>query len=83
MTAKQKRACPCCGFKTLRSGQGDYEICAVCFWEDDPVGYTQPDYAGGANGVSLIDAKKNFLEIGAVEARFVKEVRAPRPDETS
>ena len=27
-------ACPCCGFLTLPS-RGGYDICPVCFWEDD------------------------------------------------
>jgi hypothetical protein len=26
--------CPCCGFVTL-SERSVYEICPVCFWEDD------------------------------------------------
>ncbi|MEV0490026.1 CPCC family cysteine-rich protein [Streptomyces atratus] len=26
--------CPCCGFVTLGE-RGNYEICSVCFWEDD------------------------------------------------
>lgn len=26
--------CPCCGYRTLRE-RGDYEICKICFWEDD------------------------------------------------
>lgn len=26
--------CLCCGYRTLDS-RGDYDICPVCFWEDD------------------------------------------------
>ncbi len=26
--------CPCCGYKTLKE-RGQYEICSVCYWEDD------------------------------------------------
>lgn len=26
--------CPCCGFLTLDE-RGTFEICPVCFWEDD------------------------------------------------
>lgn len=36
-----KYRCPCCGFFTLDE-RGGYDICPVCFWEDDafiiPVG---------------------------------------------
>jgi len=28
--------CPCCEFKTFdKNSRGNYEICPVCFWEDD------------------------------------------------
>lgn len=49
--------CPCCGSKTL-SEAGAYEICDVCDWEDDPVQSADPDYAGGANKLSLNEARK-------------------------
>lgn len=26
--------CPCCGYRTIKE-RGCYEICAVCYWEDD------------------------------------------------
>ncbi|MFI5096110.1 MAG: CPCC family cysteine-rich protein [Candidatus Acidiferrales bacterium] len=26
--------CPCCRFKTLH-GRGGFELCPICFWEDD------------------------------------------------
>src|SRR5579885_3179586 len=29
-----KYSCPCCGYKTLDE-RGGYDICPVCFWEDD------------------------------------------------
>lgn len=30
----RKFACPCCGCLTLEE-RGGYDICPVCFWEDD------------------------------------------------
>ncbi|MCM1090183.1 MAG: CPBP family glutamic-type intramembrane protease [Muribaculum sp.] len=30
----KKHKCLCCGYKTL-DARGDYDICPVCFWEDD------------------------------------------------
>lgn len=57
-----KYACPCCGCTTL----DDYDICPVCFWEDDPSQYENPDQPGGANGVSLCEAQRSFLESGGV-----------------
>ncbi|MDE6875788.1 MAG: hypothetical protein K2P87_15200 [Lachnospiraceae bacterium] len=30
----KKYQCLCCGYKTLDS-RGEFDICPVCFWEDD------------------------------------------------
>lgn len=53
------KPCPCCGSSTL-SAYGEYEICPVCNWEDDPVQSEDPDYSGGANILSLKQAKHNW-----------------------
>jgi hypothetical protein len=75
-------ACPCCGYLTL-SERGGFEICDVCFWEDD--GQDDPDadvVRGGPNrGLSLTEARRNFAEIGACEPTMVRHVRPPRPTE--
>ena len=61
-------ACPCCGFLTLTGKPpGTFEICPVCYWEDNKVQYDDPDVSGGANDVSLAQARKNFVSFGAVE----------------
>ncbi len=75
-----KHACPCCGYKTLSATRA-YDLCYVCFWEDDPVQYADPDYEGGVNDVSLRLAQRNFREFGASEVRAKESVRAPRGDE--
>lgn len=75
-------ACPCCGFLTLNEPPpGTYEICPVCYWEDDPVQFEDPAFAGGANRVSLTQARQNFLDLGAVSSEFVRNVRPPRNEE--
>ena len=48
--------CPCCGNLTL-SEINTFEICNVCFWEDDPIQSSDPNYSGGANNCSLIQAR--------------------------
>lgn len=61
-------ACPCCGFNTL-DGRGEYDICPVCWWEDD--GQDNDDanvVRGGPNGtLSLTRARINFLATGIFE----------------
>ncbi len=75
-------ACPCCGYLTLGE-RGGFEICDVCFWEDD--GQDDPDaeiVRGGPNGhLSLSDARRNFDLIGACEERHIYDVRPPEPSE--
>ncbi|EPD82220.1 MULTISPECIES: CPCC family cysteine-rich protein [unclassified Paenibacillus] len=56
-------ACPCCEFKTLPV-KGEYDICPVCFWEDD--GTTAPAFYSSPNHMTLTQAQKNFLEFGAM-----------------
>ncbi|MCB9891958.1 MAG: hypothetical protein H6833_09950 [Planctomycetes bacterium] len=74
--------CPCCGNKTLDE-RGAFEICPVCFWEDDG----QDDYdadviRGGPNGsLSLTTARTNYRRFGASDERSLGHVRAPRPEE--
>ena len=48
--------CPCCGQPTITE-VGCYEICELCGWEDDPVQSANPNYPGGANQNSLLQAR--------------------------
>ena len=73
-----KYTCPCCGYKTLdEEPPGTFEICPICFWEDDNVQFDDPDYKGGANDVSLREAQINFEKLGAYEEDKMKFVRKP------
>ena len=75
-------ACPCCQHLTLQEEPpGSYLVCPVCFWEDDPVQVADTSYKGGANAVSLREARDNYLRFGASEERFAGRVRQPTPDE--
>ena len=55
---------------------GSFAICKICFWEDDPVQIMDPWFTGGANKPSLVEAQQSYAAIGAMEARFKKNVRA-------
>lgn len=78
-----KYKCPCCGFYTLQEkANGTYEICPVCFWEDDPIQLHDEKYEGGANKVSLMQAQKNYQMFGASEKEWIEHVRSPKEDET-
>ena len=51
--------CPCCNEGTINS---QYDICLVCGWEDDIVQNEDENFSGGANKMSLIEHRQNFLE---------------------
>jgi len=74
--------CPCCMNLTLsQPPPGTFEVCPVCFWEDDAVQSNDPHFEGGANEMSLSTARTNYLEFGAVDKKFMAIVRRPLPDE--
>ncbi|WP_284198134.1 CPCC family cysteine-rich protein [Chitinimonas prasina] len=56
-------SCPCCGYRSLHE-RGAYEICKVCFWEDD--GSVDNGCVSGPNHMGLREARLSFLDVGAV-----------------
>ncbi len=53
--------CPVCGKYTFEAW-GDFDVCEVCNWENDPIQYYKPDYPGGANHMSLNEARQAYRE---------------------
>lgn len=53
--------CPCCGYPTLDE-RGGYDICTLCFWEDDGQDDHNADLVlGGPNAdCSLAEARSNW-----------------------
>lgn len=58
-------SCPCCGFNTIDE-RAAYEICPVCWWEDDGQDNKNADISmGGPNeDISLTQARINYLKFG-------------------
>jgi hypothetical protein len=81
VTEVAKYPCPCCGYLVFGDLPGSYDTCPICFWEDDLVQLRWPQLGDGANAVPLVEAQQNFLKLGAMEQRFVKNVRAVGPDD--
>lgn len=77
----QKYTCPCCSYKTLEQPNSSYDICPVCYWEDDPQQLADPNLEEAANEVSLRQAQRNFIEFGACERDMIKNVRKPNESE--
>jgi hypothetical protein len=77
-----KYACVCCGYLTLDEAPSNtFQFCPVCFWEDDDVQFGDPSFEGGANRVSLHDARANYAAFGAVDQPARAHVRPPLLDE--
>lgn len=80
--APAKFACPCCGYLTLaEEPPGSFQMCEVCWWEDDPIQFADPVYEGGANAPSLHQAREHFRSIGVSDPHLKGHERKPRVDE--
>jgi hypothetical protein len=66
--------CDCCDYFTIPDGE-DYEICSICFWQQDAFGISEPNEESGANHeLTLVRGRKNFLTIGACCEEMLKNV---------
>ncbi|TQV80972.1 hydrolase [Denitrobaculum tricleocarpae] len=54
---------------------------SVCGREDDNVQADNPDRRGGANTISLNEAKATFSAYGAISQLYVMKLRKPRLEE--
>ena len=81
MAGDERFPCPCCGYLSFSEPPGSYDICEICYWEDDLVQLRDPRYAGGANVASLLEAQSNFATRGWCEDRVAPYVRPPLPDD--
>ena len=53
--------CPVCG-KFEFEGYDDMDMCDVCGWSNDALQVEKPDYTGGANMMSLNQAKEAYRQ---------------------
>ena len=80
--SQEQVPCPCCGYLTI-SERGAFQICPVCFWQDDGQDDHNADQVlGGPNGdISLTTGRANYLAFGASRQRDLPHVRPPTPQE--
>lgn len=77
--------CPCCTYLTLSNKTwGSYEICPVCFWQNDLLCIEDPSYCSPLNeGTTLSQAKTNHIRFGAFKEDIVHLTRLPLEEELS
>lgn len=51
--------CPCCCYLTLPN-RGNYDICPLCYWEDDGKSYNEIDSDSSVNHATLREYRKNL-----------------------
>jgi hypothetical protein len=69
--------CPCCGYKTLPD-RGAYDLCPVCWWEDEGV---EPWEVSGPNGRTLVEAQQEYLTQRLPHRLREGKVRPPKRGE--
>ncbi len=52
--------CPACGKYSFQFSD-DYDICPICDWENDGLQRARKDYWGGANSLSVNEAKHVYV----------------------
>ena len=65
--------CPVCNYKTFLE-LGTWKTCPVCGWNSDSVQEALPEEPIGSNSVSLVQARKNFTEFGAINRDKLAEL---------
>lgn len=76
MVQEGRHQCPCCDYYTL-TDRGGFEVCPVCYWEDDGADLEALDVVSGPNHITLRQARHNFARIGAADEAAVPLVAAP------
>ncbi len=75
---EQKTTCECCGNKTIFKRLIN-DVCPVCHWqndEDKKILYN-PNIVSEINGISLIEAIRNYENLGACKEEYKELVRKP------
>lgn len=80
---KRRYQCICCGYFTLIGETEEdiaWDICPVCFWENDISGENPGEYSG-ANHMTLAQGRENYKNFFACSPKMASHVRLPKVEE--
>lgn len=77
---REKERCPCCDHLTL-SERGGYEICPICFWEDDGTNDVFRESPFSPNHCTLLDGRRQYLVCRSSKERMLEHCRHPTEQE--
>lgn len=79
----KKYKCSCCGYYTYNAPADEdcCYICPVCFWENDAFLSSDNEPSDQNHGMTLKEAKDNYLQFGASSKDMLCYVRPPKDDE--
>ena len=66
--SKKNIKCPVCGKYTF-DRENDFDICDTCGWENDGTQYGGHNYAGGANDLSVNEARIEYFLLNNAHTR--------------
>ena len=67
--------CPACGYLVFTEAPGSEQTCPICGWIDDVNHLHFHSFSGAPNGISLLEAQRNFAQIGAIDEAHLNKVR--------
>ena len=76
----KKYPCPCCGYLVFDQAPGSFDICPICYWEDEAMQLRYPNEIG-ANRLTLIESQTNFESLGYGDLRNKNLVRKPSKED--
>ncbi|HHW31075.1 MAG TPA: hypothetical protein GXX20_05290 [Clostridiaceae bacterium] len=74
--------CPCCRFITIpNNGDALAYICPICLWEIDFFIHSDDEASDQNHGLTLVEARKNYQQFGAVLPDLKRYCRQPKKHE--
>lgn len=80
---EQRYQCRCCGYFTLVGETNEdilWDICPVCFWENDIFEDVSDRYSG-ANHMTLAQGRENYKIYSVCDPKHSSYVRMPQKEE--